>query len=77
MVDPHLMLLLMQLLGDEYFVWDKAADIEFIKASKMKITSIIKVANVDLDNIQTHTANGEKYFPKLIVKKQLMLSVID
>ena len=30
MVDPHLMLLLMQLLGKEYLVWDKAANIEFV-----------------------------------------------
>ena len=36
MIDPHLMLLLMQLLGDEYLVWDKTADIEFVKASKKK-----------------------------------------
>lgn len=32
MVDPHLMLLLIQILGGEYRVWDKASDIEFIKA---------------------------------------------
>jgi len=36
MVDPHLMLLLMKLLGKDYWVWDKSATIEFIKASKKK-----------------------------------------
>lgn len=25
MVDPHLMLMLMQLLGEDYVIWDKAA----------------------------------------------------
>ena len=68
MVDPHLMLLLMQLLGDEYLVWDKAADIEFIKPGKGKVTSVIKIINIDLDNIKTQTAKGEKYFPKFIVE---------
>ena len=29
MVDPHLMLLLMELLGPEYVVWDKEASIDF------------------------------------------------
>jgi acyl-coenzyme A thioesterase PaaI-like protein len=34
MIDPHVMLLLMQLLGKDYQVWDKSASIEFVKASK-------------------------------------------
>jgi len=68
MVDPHLMLLLMQLLGDEYLVWDKAADIEFIKPGKGKVTSVIKVTKIDLDDIKTHTDNGKKYFPEFLVE---------
>ena len=68
MVDPHLMLLLMQLLGKEYLVWDKAANIEFIKASKRKLTSVIKVSNKDLEVIKKNTDNGEKYFSNFIVE---------
>ena len=30
MVDPHIMLMLMQLLGEDYIVWDKSAEIDFI-----------------------------------------------
>jgi hypothetical protein len=41
MLDPHLMLLLIQLLGNDYWVWDKSAHIDFIKASKQNVTSII------------------------------------
>ncbi len=62
MVDPHLMLLLIQLLGKEYLVWDKAADIEFIKATKRKVTSIIKITDNDLELIKQNTADGKKYF---------------
>ena len=42
MVDPHLMLLLIRLLGEKYWVWDQSAAIDFIKASKQKVTSIKK-----------------------------------
>ncbi|NNL43579.1 MAG: DUF4442 domain-containing protein [Desulfobacterales bacterium] len=68
MIDPHLMLLLMQLLGKEYLVWDKSAGIEFIKASKKKVTSVLKVSNEDLKLIKRNTNNGEKYFSNFIVE---------
>lgn len=68
MIDPHLMLLLMQLLGKEYLVWDKSADIEFVKAIKKKVTSVLKVSNEDLKIIRRSTINGEKYFSNFIVE---------
>jgi acyl-coenzyme A thioesterase PaaI-like protein len=68
MVDPHLMLLLMQLLGNDYLVWDKTADIEFVKASKSKVTSIIKVTNDDLEVIKNKTCDGKKYFSNFVVE---------
>jgi len=68
MVDPHLMLLLMQLLGKEYLVWDKSAGIEFIKAIKKKVMSVLKVSNEDLKVIRRHTKNGEKYFSIFMVE---------
>lgn len=68
MIDPHLMLLLIQLLGKEYLVWDKSANIEFVKASKRKVTSVIKISNEDLELIRSNTDNGEKYFSNFIVE---------
>ena len=68
MIDPHLMLLLMQLLGKEYLVWDKSASIEFFKASKTKITSVLKLSDEDLKVIRRNTNNGEKYFSNFIVE---------
>ncbi|MBE7214921.1 DUF4442 domain-containing protein [Shewanella benthica] len=63
MVDPHLMLLLMQLLGRDYFIWDKAADIEFLKATKKKVTCVISISDNDLEEIKQGTQGGDKYFP--------------
>ncbi len=68
MVDPHLMLLLMRLLGKDYLVWDQSARIEFMKASKQKVTSVIKIADEDLEAIKRHTANGNKYFAEFLLE---------
>ena len=68
MVDPHLMLLLIQLLGKEYLVWDKSADIEFVKATTKKVTSKIKITSNELEEIKYHTDTGEKYLPEFTIE---------
>ncbi len=68
MIDPHLMLLLMQLLGKQYLVWDKSANIEFVKASKKKVKSVIKVSDKALEEIKRNTKKGTKYFPKFSIE---------
>lgn len=67
-IDPHIMLMLMQLLGKEYIVWDKAANIEFVKASRKRVTSKYKISDVELDDIKANTADGKKYFPTFEVE---------
>jgi acyl-coenzyme A thioesterase PaaI-like protein len=61
MIDPHLMLLLMQLLGKEYLVWDKKANIEFVKASHKKVWAEFKITNDVIKEIKARTENGEKH----------------
>ena len=68
MVDPHLMLLLMQLLGKQYRVWDKSAEIEFIKASKNKVAAVIRISDEDIETIKRQTENGEKYFADFTIE---------
>ena len=68
MVDPHLMLLLMQLLGNEYWVWDKTAGIEFIKASSKKVSAKIKISNSEVEQIKLSTESGEKYCPEFTIE---------
>lgn len=64
MVDPHLMLLLMQRLGKGYYVWDKSADIDFIKATTKPVKAIIKLSEARLEEIKANTANGDKFLPE-------------
>ena len=64
MIDPHLMLLLMQLLGKEYIVWDKAAEIEFVRPGTGTVSSVITVSDAELDDIMKNTTDGRKYLPE-------------
>lgn len=62
MTDPHLMLMLMQVLGKEYQVWDKAAEIEFVAPGRGIVYSDLQILNKDLGSIYHHTKKGEKHF---------------
>ena len=64
MVDPHLMLLLMQALGSDYVVWDKLAKIEFHKPGKGRVHSVIRITDEDLKEIRRKTEGGDIYRPR-------------
>lgn len=64
MVDPHLMLMLMPLLGRDYLVWDQAASIRFVKPGKGTVHATIRISDEDLDAILKNTASGDAYRPE-------------
>ena len=68
MVDPHLMLMLIQLLGEDYVVWDKAAKVEFVSPGKGTVSSTISVQEDDLEEILRHTNSGDAYFPEFDIR---------
>lgn len=63
MTDPFFMLLLMNRLGRDYIVWDKAAYIDFIRPGKGKVTAHFRLTDAMLEDVRQHTASGEKYLP--------------
>ncbi|QBF24211.1 DUF4442 domain-containing protein [Pseudomonas tructae] len=67
MVDPFYMLMLMELLGREYIVWDKAAAIDFVSPGKGPVFADLRIDDALLDDIRQHTAGGKKYLPRLQV----------
>ncbi|WP_454256497.1 DUF4442 domain-containing protein [Pseudomonas sp. Marseille-Q8238] len=67
MVDPFYMLLLMQLLGNDYIVWDKAASIDFVSPGKGPVFADFRIDDGLLETIRARTANGDKYLPELQV----------
>jgi len=68
MTDPFFMLMLLQNLGDDYVVWDKAANIEFISPGKGRVYADFTITEQLLDEIRQHTAGGDKYLPRLHVE---------
>ncbi|AIR88693.1 tetrameric acyl-CoA thioesterase [Pseudomonas cremoricolorata] len=67
MVDPFYMLLLIEQLGSEYIVWDKAASIDFITPGKGPVHAEFEIDDTLLDDIRQQTAGGKKYLPRLQV----------
>lgn len=67
MIDPFYMLMLIKVLGKEYFVWDKAARIEFVKPGRGTVATEFKIDQHLIDTIKANTATGEKYLPELPV----------
>jgi hypothetical protein len=63
MVDPHYMLMLLNILGKNYTVWDLSSCIEFVKASKHPVKAEFILTDEIIENIKTKTQSGEKYLP--------------
>lgn len=68
MVDPHIMLLLMRLLGNQYLVWDKSAHIDFISPGKSRVTAKMQISDEILETIRQKTRDGEKYFADFVIE---------
>jgi len=58
-VDPMYMIMLIQLLGPGYIVWDKAATIRFRKPGKSTLHATFKIDDAELDAIREATKSGE------------------
>lgn len=67
MVDPHLMLMLMKLLGPGYLVWDKSAAIEFVRPGTGTLTAVINIDEDTLQTIKETIAVKRKYQPKFSI----------
>ena len=73
MTDPFWMILVKECLGSDYIVWDKAAEIEFVKPGKGTVHANFKVEDSVLDEIRSATGNGNKYLywlPVEIIDRQ-------
>lgn len=63
MTDPFYMLMLLNLLGGGYLVWDKAAKIEFITPGRTTVYADFHVTPDMLAEIRAKTESGEKFEP--------------
>ena len=63
MCDPWFMLILMRALGDEYVVWDKAANIKFLKPGGSQVTATFHIPQARINEIIKLAENNEKVEP--------------
>jgi len=61
MTDPFWMLLTMNALGRDYYVWDREAAIEFLKPGRGTVRAVFALEDAALDEIRAATAGGDKY----------------
>lgn len=60
MTDPFWMILIMQSLGPDYLVWDKAAEIEFVAPGREDVFADFQVEPTVLDELRQAAAGGDK-----------------
>lgn len=63
MTDPFYMLMLLNILGRDYIVWDQAAAIDFVKPCRDTVRAVFTVDDTQLDTIRSATASGDTYRP--------------
>lgn len=63
MVDPQMMLMLMNRLGKDYIVWDQAAEIEYVKPARGTVEAHLSLSDAQLDEIKRNAADGAAYRP--------------
>jgi len=68
MTDPFFMLMLLENLGPEYLVWDKAATIRFKKPGRGKVRAEFRLSDEQIDEIRQAVAANGKTEPTFAVQ---------
>ena len=68
MTDPFFMLMLMQNLGDEYIVWDKAATVRFKRPGKGRVTANFKLSEDQIASVKQKADSEPKVEPVFSVQ---------
>ena len=63
MTDAFYTVMFKNLLGADYLVWDKSANIEFLAPGRTTVYADFNISDEMLSQIHTQTANGEKFEP--------------
>jgi acyl-coenzyme A thioesterase PaaI-like protein len=60
MTDPFWMIMVMESLGKDYVVWDKAAEIEFVAPGKEDVFAEFRLDDAVLDELRRDAADNRK-----------------
>ncbi len=67
LTDPIYSMMLIGILREEYYVWDKEASINFIKPGHSDLFADFEISQGLIDEILKRTRNGDKWFPEFII----------
>ncbi len=80
-VDPFYMLMLMRILGNRYIVWDKAANIQFIKPGRSTLYASFQIDQEEIALIKSLTLEqrsiDRKYKVELVDKNGKVHAIIE
>ena len=68
MTDACYMVMLMNVMGEGYYVWDRSASIDYLKPGRGTVTARFRIDDAAVADILEKTAGGEKYFPQFTVE---------
>ncbi len=68
MTDPFYMLMLMENLGRDYIIWDKAASIRFRRPGKGRVKAEFRLTDAQLDDIRNRLTTHDRYEPTFAVE---------
>jgi hypothetical protein len=67
MTDPFYMLMLIQILGRDFLIWDKASTIRFKKPGVGKVTAVFELSKEQIESYKNDLKTKEKIEPILTV----------
>ena len=62
MTDPFYMLMLLNILGTKYIVWDKAGRIEYVAPGKTEVTATFQLSEEQITDIVKRTSDGAPHY---------------
>jgi acyl-coenzyme A thioesterase PaaI-like protein len=64
MTDPFYMIMLLQVLGDDYHVWDQAAEIEYLKPGRGTVQAEFRLDPQHVQRLRHEARDGSKLMPE-------------
>ena len=68
MADPWYMVMLMNILGRDYIVWDKAATIRFRRPGKGTVRAEFRLSEAQIEDVRAKVEAQKKYEPTFTVE---------
>jgi acyl-coenzyme A thioesterase PaaI-like protein len=68
MTDPFYMIMLLQQLGDDYLVWDQAAEIEYVKPGRGTVHAEFRLDPHHVQRLRQEAADGSKLLPEYLIE---------